>query len=105
MFPSDLRDIPAVKAIGHTQTEAQDILPGKDADFRGRYILLVEDNELNREIAVAILHAYGFWSILAENGAVAVEKIRTSDPPLCGICADGCRCRSWTDDHTGASVR
>ena len=79
MFLSDLRDT-LLTAIGHTQTEAQDILPGKNADFCGRHILLVEDNELNREIAVAILHEYGFLVDTAENGAVAVEKIRTSDP-------------------------
>ena len=79
MFLSDLRDT-LLTAIGHTRTEAQDILPGKNADFRGRHILLVEDNELNREIAVAILHEYGFLVDTAENGAVAVEKIRTSDP-------------------------
>ncbi|MCB6693821.1 response regulator [Agathobaculum butyriciproducens] len=79
MFLSDLRDT-LLTAIGHTQTEAQDILLGKNADFRGRHILLVEDNELNREIAVAILHEYGFLVDIAENGAVAVEKIRTSDP-------------------------
>ena len=79
MFLSDLRDT-LLTAIGHTQTEAQDILPGKNADFRGRHILLVEDNELNREIAIAILHEYGFLVDTAENGAVAVEKIRTSDP-------------------------
>ena len=80
MFLSDLRDT-LLTAIGHMQTaEEQDILPGKNADFRGRHILLVEDNELNREIAVAILHEYGFLVDTAENGAVAVEKIRTSDP-------------------------
>ena len=79
MFLSDLRDT-LLTAIGHTQTEVQDILPGKNDDFRGRHILLVEDNELNREIAVAILHEYGFLVDTAENGAVAVEKIRTSDP-------------------------
>ena len=79
MFLSDLRDT-LLTAIGHTQTEVQDILPGKNADFHGRHILLVEDNELNREIAVAILHEYGFLVDTAENGAVAVEKIRTSDP-------------------------
>ena len=79
MFLSDLRDT-LLTAIGHMQTETQDILPGKNADFRGRHILLVEDNELNREIAIAILHEYGFLVDTAENGAVAVEKVRTSDP-------------------------
>ena len=42
MFLSDLRDT-LLTAIGHTQTEAQDILPGKNADFCGRHILLVEE--------------------------------------------------------------
>ena len=79
MLLSDLRDT-LLTAIGHMQTETQDILPGKNADFRGRHILLVEDNELNREIAIAILHEYGFLVDTAENGAVAVEKVRTSDP-------------------------
>ena len=79
MFLSDLRDT-LLTAIGHTQTAVQDILPGKNADFRGRHILLVEDNELNREIAITILHEYGFLVDTAENGAVAVEKIRTSEP-------------------------
>ena len=80
MFLSDLRDT-LLTAIGHMQTaEEQDILPGKNADFRGWHILLVEDNELNREIAMTILHEYGFLVDTAENGAVAVEKVRTSDP-------------------------
>ena len=80
MFLSDLRDT-LLTAIGHMQTaEEQDILPGKNADFRGRHILLVEDNELNREIAMTILHEYGFLVDIAENGAVAVEKVRTADP-------------------------
>ena len=80
MFLSDLRDT-LLTAIGHMQTaEEQDILPGKNADFRGRHILLVEDNELNCEIAMTILHEYGFLVDTAENGAVAVEKVRTADP-------------------------
>ena len=80
MFLSDLRDT-LLTAIGHMQTaDEQDIRPGKNADFRGRHILLVEDNELNREIAMTILHEYGFLVDIAENGAVAVEKVRTSDP-------------------------
>ena len=41
-------------------------------------ILLVEDNELNREIAVEILHEYGFLVDTAENGAIAVDKVQTS---------------------------
>ena len=56
------------------------ILPAADLDFRGRRILLVEDNELNSEIAVEILKEYGFLVDTAENGAEAVEKIKNSIP-------------------------
>ncbi|MFR4239937.1 MAG: hypothetical protein ACLT2F_04790 [Butyricicoccus sp.] len=42
MFLSDLRH-PADSHRTYAD-EAQDILPGKNADFRGRHILLVEDN-------------------------------------------------------------
>ena len=49
-----------------------------DYDFRGKRILVAEDNELNREIAVAVLEEAGFEVEEAENGAVAVDKIRTA---------------------------
>ena len=45
-----------------------------------RKILVVEDNELNREIAVEILKEYGFQVDTAENGAEAVEKVKNSTP-------------------------
>jgi len=45
-----------------------------------RKVLVVEDNELNSEIAIAILNEYGFQVHTAENGAEAVEKIRNSAP-------------------------
>lgn len=44
--------------------------------FAGRRILLAEDNVLNREIAVAILEETGFQVEIAENGAVAVERVK-----------------------------
>ena len=40
----------------------------------------MEDNELNREIALEILGEYGFIIDTAENGAEAVEKITVSRP-------------------------
>ena len=58
----------------------QRLLPEKNADFKGKHILLVEDNELNREIAQEILREYGFLVDSAENGAVAVEKVSTAAP-------------------------
>lgn len=80
MFMSDIRDT-LMTAIGQKQAEAEDaILPAAGSDFRGRYILLVEDNELNSEIAVEILNEYGFLVDTAENGAEAVEKVKNSKP-------------------------
>ena len=46
---------------------------------KGR-ILLTEDNELNQEIAVAILEGAGFTTDVAENGQVAVEMLSSSQP-------------------------
>ena len=80
MFMSDLRET-LMSAIGQTQTDAaQELLPKKNTNFKGRHILLVEDNELNREIAQEILREYGFLVDSAENGAVAVEKVSTAAP-------------------------
>ena len=78
MFLSDLRDA-LLTATGHAPRAAEpDVLPEAQADFHGRRVLLVEDNELNREIAVEILHEYGFLVDTAENGAIAVDKVRSS---------------------------
>ena len=80
IFMSDIRDT-LMTAIGQKQDRTDDdILPAVSSDFRGRSILLVEDNELNSEIAMAILNEYGFQVDTAEDGAEAVEKIRNSAP-------------------------
>ena len=54
--------------------------PTDNGRLDGMHILLVEDNELNREIAQEILREYGFRVDTAENGAVAVEKVSTAAP-------------------------
>ena len=80
MFMSDLRET-LMSALGQKPADAvQRLLPEKNADFKGKHILLVEDNELNREIAQEILQEYGFLVDSAENGAVAVEKVSTAAP-------------------------
>ena len=80
MFMSDLRET-LMSALGQRQTDAeQELLPEENADFKDKHILLVEDNELNREIAQEILREYGFRVDTAENGAVAVEKVSAAAP-------------------------
>lgn len=46
-----------------------------DADHLGKRILLVEDNELNREIAVEIIGSTGVLIETAVNGQDAVDKV------------------------------
>ena len=80
MFMSDLRQT-LMTALGQKVIgEEEELLPNKSEDFKGKKILLVEDNELNREIAIEILGEYGFQVDTAENGAVALQKVSTSAP-------------------------
>lgn len=76
LFMSELRRVlaePFLSAEPAEQTE-------KKADFAGKRLLVVEDNALNREIAVTMLEEGGFEVDTAENGKVAVDKVRESAP-------------------------
>ena len=78
MFMSDLRET-LMHALGKkicAENESDSIR--KEIDFQNKHLLLVEDNELNREIAEAILAGYGFVVDEAENGAVAVEMVKSA---------------------------
>lgn len=50
-----------------------------EASFAGRRILLAEDNDLNSEIALAVLEDAGFEVERAENGRVCVDMICTHE--------------------------
>ena len=45
-------------------------------NFKGKHLLLVEDNELNQEIAQSILEDAGFIIDAADDGSVAVERMK-----------------------------
>ncbi len=49
------------------------------ADFEGKRVLLVEDNELNREIAQAILEETGFVVESAPDGTDAVDMMKKAE--------------------------
>lgn len=49
------------------------------ADFKDKKLLLVEDNELNQEIAKAILLDYGFVVDIASDGIEALEKMKSHE--------------------------
>ncbi|MDD5954967.1 MAG: response regulator, partial [Firmicutes bacterium] len=81
MFMSDLRET-LMTAIGKQITESGDTLPSKHdmPDFKSKHLLLVEDNDLNREIAMEILGEYGFAIDAAENGSEALGMVSASRP-------------------------
>ena len=72
----------AVVALGADReaTETVQIGPSFDIDrMRGARILLVEDNEINQEVAIGQLEDAEAFVDLAENGEVALEMIRGND--------------------------
>ena len=82
MFMSDLRES-LLTALGHQSVKKEVVQPvvGDETDlYKGRNMLLVEDNELNREIAMEIFGEYGFHIDIAENGAEALDKVAASRP-------------------------
>ena len=50
------------------------------ADLKGKKLLLVEDNALNRELAQEILKEAGFVVDTAEDGEIAVQKMKQAAP-------------------------
>ena len=78
LFPSELRScLRSVVNASETENAAPAQAPARRHTGR---ILLAEDNELNREIAEAILGEAGFQLEEAENGQIAVEMMSRSQP-------------------------
>ena len=87
LFMSDIRET-LMAAIGQKQAQAEDkILPAADLDFRGRRILLVEDNELNREILTELL-SEKFDILTAENGEIGLKMLSEHYRELSAVLLD-----------------
>ncbi|MBR4211168.1 MAG: response regulator, partial [Oscillibacter sp.] len=72
---------PIVEEPEEAAAESQDAgSAAPEIDFSKVKLLLVEDNEINREIATILLEEAGFQLDTAENGKVAVEKIAAARP-------------------------
>lgn len=71
LFMSELREV----LTRPVRTEKTREKAAEEGDFTGKKILLVEDNELNQEIALEILQGAGFVVDIAEDGIVAVDKM------------------------------
>ena len=59
-------------------TEERDL--NDEVSFQGKRILLVEDNEINQEIALEILQEAGFLMDVADDGSIAVDKVKNAKP-------------------------
>ena len=75
LFMSELRRVLANALKKEEEVEIEAQKEDQGVDLSGKNILLVEDNEFNREIAVEIISAYGCNIDTAEDGDIAVEKI------------------------------
>lgn len=62
------------KQLDNQQAQAE------QPDFKGKRLLVVEDNKLNREITVTILEQTGIIAEQAEDGSVAVKMVKEAAP-------------------------
>ena len=77
LFPSELHS--CLLSVVGTEQKSRTEQMKTPAVHTGR-ILLAEDNELNQEIAQAILEEAGFQLEIADNGQIALEMVRASQP-------------------------
>ena len=73
IFLSELRNI---LTAPYTEQESEEEEETSVPHFEGKKVLLVEDNELNQEIAQTILEAEGFVVDTADDGSIAVEMMK-----------------------------
>ncbi|MCI9272116.1 MAG: response regulator [Dorea sp.] len=78
LFFSELRN--CLYSIVNGEEERERDRENKKVEFAPGCILLAEDNELNQEIAEAILEEAGFSIEIAENGQEAVDMLSASEP-------------------------
>ncbi|MCM1256984.1 MAG: response regulator [Roseburia sp.] len=77
LFLSDLRS--CLHSIVNAKEDQEEDPGESEKNYTGR-ILLAEDNALNQEIATAILEDAGFTTEVADNGQIAVEMLKKSQP-------------------------
>jgi signal transduction histidine kinase/DNA-binding response OmpR family regulator len=68
----------AIEVLGAKSLKTYEAAPDPDANLgriRGARVLLVEDNELNREVALGLLEDAHLTIEIAENGQVAVQMV------------------------------
>ncbi len=82
LFDSVIRILGTVDEDERTAPDAPTAIFEQLATIAGARILLVEDNDLNQEVANELLRDAGFVVDLAENGRVALDRIRANEYAL-----------------------
>ena len=72
------RGNPAVSADTSVSIDLSNVEAHMRQSFAGFRLLLAEDNPINREVALAMLHALGLQVDVAENGREAVDKAQAT---------------------------
>ena len=72
IFLSELKNL-LTKPVPPIEKEVEEI------DFSGKKLLLVEDNQLNQEIAVELLSQYNFTIDVVGDGLLAVERLENAN--------------------------
>jgi CheY-like chemotaxis protein len=80
LFMSDLKNALSRAISGQEEEDNKNHDDLSSTDFSGRRVLLVEDIEVNREIAKAILMEIGLDVEDADDGTVAVKMVKNSPP-------------------------
>jgi PAS domain S-box-containing protein len=75
LFDTAMRVLGAEVADRRSAGDAPSLLLEDMAMLKGARILLVEDNDLNQEVAGEILTDAGFYVEIADNGQIAVDKV------------------------------
>ena len=78
LFMSELRA--CLNGIVNADKEEEKLEPEEAIRRQSGRILLAEDNELNQEIAMAILTEAGFTVEVASNGQIAVDMLQAAEP-------------------------
>ena len=81
-IPLEIQNIQTLPSEEMKKAEEKDDIQDKEESsmLGGLHVLLVEDNELNREIAQELLETMGAEVDCAENGKEAVDQFTASEP-------------------------
>jgi len=68
--------------VGTSGASTSDLLEAELSAIRGAHILLVDDNEINRQVGGELLREAGLTVETADDGAQALERLRHTDTPI-----------------------